>query len=260
MTLMITDTRAKELLQKIKNSYCRILGDNLVGIYIHGSMALGSFMWERSDIDFLAVVKETLSYEQKTILMKELVSFHTNANPRGLEMSIVQKQFCEHPIFPTPFDLHFSGGTLEWYRREPEQYCRNMTGEDADLGSYMAVIKQCGIVLYGEPTDSVFGDLPEDIYLKSVLSDIEDSKESYMEDFPYHTLNLCRTLAYLEDGIIRSKKSGGEWGLEHLPSEFSALIQSSLDNYCMGKESPCDKESTQRFCEYAFKRILPGSI
>lgn len=249
-----------QVLEEIKEAYCSILTDNLVGIYVHGSIALGGFHWTNSDIDFLAVVKRRLTFEEKQKLMESIVSIHKRANPRGLEMSIVREKYCKEPVFPVPFELHFSGGTLGWYQREPEEYCKNMIGEDSDLGAHMAVIKQSGIVLYGEPVDAVFGDIPENIYRESVMSDLEDARENCMDDFAYHTLNLCRTIAYLEDGIIRSKKAGGEWGIENLPQEFRKLISAAVDACCKGvgvsEEEPGDREeNVRRFCEYSFERM-----
>lgn len=250
----------KAVLEEIKETYCNHLAENLVGIYVHGSIALGGFVWEKSDIDFLAVVKQRLTYEEKMSLMREVVRIHKGTNPRGLEMSIVLEKYCREPVFPTPFDLHFSGGTLDWYEREPEQYCKNMIGEDSDLGSYMAVIRQSGVVLYGEPIERVFGNVPENIYRESVMSDIRDAREEYMNDVVYHTLNLCRTIAYLEDGMIRSKQDGGEWGRENLPGEFAELIQAALDTYVEGTgdidgEWGCWEERARQFCEYAFERV-----
>lgn len=249
----------EKVLEEIKETYCNHLADNLVGIYVHGSIALGGFVWEKSDIDFLAVVKQGLTYEEKLSLMREVVKIHKRANPRGLEMSIVLEKYCGEPVFPTPFDLHFSGGTLDWYEKEPEQYCKNMMGEDSDLGGYMAVIRQSGVVLYGEPIDKVFGNVPESIYLESVMSDIIDAKEEYMKDVVYHTLNLCRTIAYMEDGIIRSKRDGGVWGRENLPEEFAGFIQTVLNTYLEGADNDIEwkhwDKKAQCFCEYAFERI-----
>ena len=60
----------KELLDKIVSAYAGILQQNLVGIYVHGSLAFGCFRWEKSDVDFLVVVREEPSLEQKVQLVK----------------------------------------------------------------------------------------------------------------------------------------------------------------------------------------------
>lgn len=53
----------QELLDKIAEGYRGILKDNLVGIYVHGSIAMKCFHWDKSDIDFIAVVRESLSLD-----------------------------------------------------------------------------------------------------------------------------------------------------------------------------------------------------
>ena len=42
-----------------------ILKDNYVGVYFHGSLRLGSFNPNKSDLDFIIVVKNKLSSEIK---------------------------------------------------------------------------------------------------------------------------------------------------------------------------------------------------
>lgn len=49
------------LLTIICKEYQEILKDNLIGIYIHGSIAFGCFNQDTSDIDFIVVVKKSLN-------------------------------------------------------------------------------------------------------------------------------------------------------------------------------------------------------
>jgi streptomycin 3"-adenylyltransferase len=44
------------ILQQIKENYVEVIQDNLVGIYVHGSIAFNCFRWENSDIDYIVVV------------------------------------------------------------------------------------------------------------------------------------------------------------------------------------------------------------
>lgn len=53
-----------EILNKIVGSYKDILKDNLVGIYIHGSLAMNCFNPKSSDIDFLVVIKEKPTFSE----------------------------------------------------------------------------------------------------------------------------------------------------------------------------------------------------
>lgn len=43
----------------------RIIGDNLVGIYLHGSYVMGCFNPKKSDLDFIIVVNEKMDDASK---------------------------------------------------------------------------------------------------------------------------------------------------------------------------------------------------
>ena len=60
----------KLILDEIVKSYYGIFKDNLVGIYLHGSLALGCFNPKVSDIDFLIVARDKLSLEVKREVVK----------------------------------------------------------------------------------------------------------------------------------------------------------------------------------------------
>ena len=51
-----------------------ILGDNLVGIYLHGSAVMGCFNPLKSDIDLLVVVENDMPDETKRAFMDMIVS------------------------------------------------------------------------------------------------------------------------------------------------------------------------------------------
>ena len=74
------------------------------------------------------------------------------------------------------------------------------------------ILKSYGIVLYGEAVDDVFGEVPREDYFDSIWNDIVSAQEDILNDPMYVILNLCRVLGYLEDGLILSKQTGGEWG------------------------------------------------
>ena len=50
----------KMILKSFVTQSKKILGDNLVGIYLHGSAVMGCYNEKKSDIDLLVVVKEAV--------------------------------------------------------------------------------------------------------------------------------------------------------------------------------------------------------
>jgi len=243
------------ILNEIKKSYVEILNKNLVGIYIHGSIALNCFNWNKSDIDYLAVVNEALEKKTKLKLMKATVKLNSKAPPKGLEMSVVLKKHCLSFEYPTPYDLHFSNMHLNWYNSNPHEYCEKMNGYDKDLAAHFKMIKTSGIVLYGKNIDDVFGNIPKEYYLDSIKHDIENARKEVINKPVYIILNLCRCLAFVNDGLILSKEHGGKWSLSNIDKQFHTLINSALDSYLLNKEIVFDNEKTAMFCDYIHDKI-----
>ncbi len=97
----------------------KIFGEELTGIYLHGSMAMGCFNPDKSDIDLLIVIRDHITDAQKLQFMNYIVEMNKVAPGKGIELSIVKKEFCEHFIYPTPFELHFSKAHLQWFTENP---------------------------------------------------------------------------------------------------------------------------------------------
>ena len=64
------------------------LGDQLVGVYLHGSIALGAFSPDSGDIDILIVVNCSLSPEMRLDIVSDIILL--DKKPRPLEMSAVR--------------------------------------------------------------------------------------------------------------------------------------------------------------------------
>ena len=226
---LTSDCRA--LIESFVRESARILGDNLVGVYLHGSAVMGCFNSAKSDIDFLVVVEQCMSDAVKREFMDMVILLNEEAPAKGIEMSIVRREVCKPFVYPTPFELHFSKMHLGWYRDDPEDYIRKMNGTDKDLAAHVTVIRDRGVCLYGAPIADVFGEVPKRDYIDSLWCDIEEAENDIAADTMYLTLNLARVLAYVKDGSVLSKREGGEWGLENLPEEYHGLLREALSEY-----------------------------
>lgn len=243
-----------DLLSRFTEMSKGILGDNLVGVYLHGSAAMGCFNPKESDLDLMLVVEHDVSDREKKQFMEKVVKLNEEAPPKGLEFSIVKREFCKPFVYPTPFELHFSKMHIDWFREKPEEYVQKMKGTDKDLAAHFTIIRKYGKVLYGEEIDRVFGEVPREDYIDSIRADIEEAREDIWTNPMYITLNLCRVLAYLRENLILSKKEGGEWGLNQLPERFHKLICEALLGYVSdGKmEAP---ETALAFADYMLGQI-----
>lgn len=233
----------------------QIIADKLTGIYLHGSMAMGCFHPAKSDIDLIVVVEEGIFDIQKMQFMEQVVRLNGQAPPKGLELSVVKRKYCKPFAYPTPFELHFSPAHLEWFKRDPQDYVQKMNGTDIDLAAHFTVINRCGIVLYGEQVDRVFGTVPPEDYADSICADIEHAREDMAGDPLYITLNLCRVLAFLEDGLCLSKEEGAEWALNRADLEYKELIAEALMCYRTDREMSAKQEIAGAFVEDMLRLI-----
>lgn len=226
--------------QELLSRFCResrnILGDNLTGVYLHGSLAMGCFHPKTSDLDLLVIVKKAVPPCEKRLFMDMVVSLNEEAPAKGIEMSIVRAQVLSPFVYPTPFELHFSVAHLSRYRKDPSRYIEEMQGSDPDLAAHFTILRQYGIVLCGDPVSSFLGDVPREAYLDSILGDIANAEEEVEDNPVYLTLNLCRVLAYVREGLILSKEGGGQWALSHLEEGYGPLLRSALSSYESGEK------------------------
>lgn len=232
-----------------------ILGGNLAGIYLHGSAAMGCFNPKKSDLDLILVVKDGILDDQKLAFMREVVRLEERAPAKGLELSVVKREYCKPFVYPTPFELHFSPMHLNWFLENPQEYVQRMKGTDRDLAAHFTIIRRYGKVLYGAGIKETFGEVSREDYLDSIKADVENAREDILTEPVYVILNLCRVLAYLREDLVLSKKDGGAWAMERLWQELGTLVRDALQSYESDEEMAVEPESAVRFADYMLKQI-----
>jgi hypothetical protein len=204
-----------------------------VGIYLHGSLAMGCFNPASSDIDLVAVSREKLSLEEKAGLVRILL--RTSNHPHPVEISFVNSAQLTSWRYPPPFDLHYSE---TWRPNLLSDLVNNKWQEwpqeeqvDPDLAAHYTVMRRRGKKIWGRPVLDIFPQVPREDYLRSLKEDFNWAQAQGSLLGVYQVLNLCRTYAYCLDGRIRSKAEGGEWGLKNLPAQYTAGITAALSTY-----------------------------
>jgi hypothetical protein len=207
----------------------QIIGGNLIGIYLHGSLATGCHNPDHSDIDLLIVTERGMDIDSKRALA-ELFLRHER-QPRQLEVSSLTWEQLHPWQYPTPFDFHngdwiesdlASGAWRQW---------NESVRTDPDLAAHITITNHRGIVLFGKPIAEVFPTVPAEHYQASILLDFDWGLERIHQHPMYFILNACRIAAYLHEGLVLSKDEGGEWGLSHAPDNVKDIIQMALNVY-----------------------------
>ena len=245
----------QELITDFISASGETLCTNLVGIYLHGSLAMGCFNPAASDIDIIAVIDGSITDEKKLKFMERVVKLNEHAPAKGIEVSVVKREYCKPFVYPTPYELHFSPMHLKRFSENPKEYVKNMKGTDRDLAAHFTIINKYGIVLYGEPISDVFGEVPVEDYADSIVRDIENARYDIIENPVYVTLNLCRVLAFLKDELYLSKEKGGEWGLKFLPEAYRSLVSQALSCYKTGQHMTADADIAKDFATFMLNKI-----
>ena len=233
----------------------RALGENLTGVYLHGSAAMGCYHPATSDLDFIVVVRQAMTDAARRAFMEGILPLDAATPGKGVEMSVITRDVCMPFVYPTPFELHYSRRHTDWYRRDPGDYLRRMRGTDKDLAAHFTVIRSRGVCLFGAPIEALFAPVPKADYVDSIWSDVCGAREEIEGDPVYLTLNLARVLAYLEDGQVLSKAEGGAWALARLPEVYRPLIAGALDAYGGAAVAPFDPALARRYAQDMLGRV-----
>lgn len=240
----------KQYLNQILTVFKDELHDNLVGVYLHGSLAMDCFNPKKSDVDVLVVCETEISNDIKRRIIKRLLNV-TSGKANQLEMSIILKKYISTFVYPTPFELHYFHPQ---YLKDDNYICGGPGFEDSDLAAHMMITYHRGRTLFGKEINTIFKPINREYYIQSIMNDIEDAPQGIIKNPVYFTLNLCRVLLYIKEDKISSKKEGGVWGTKNLPSAFQGIVRESLDVY-IGRtsEANLDSEELLRFAKWMIK-------
>lgn len=255
-------TEIREQIGRLLSGILALLPDKVAGIYLHGSLAMGCFNPQRSDLDLLVITHTTTPDAVKTGLAHMLLNH--SLDPAPIEIHFIQRSKLNPWQYPTLFDFHYSES---WRKRFTEALQRDGSWQiftdpnqaDEDLGAHVTVTRRRGIRLYGDSISAVLPDVPTKDYIDSILLDVlsdEYGLASALNNPTTIILNACRSLAYLKNGEILSKDEGGEWALWNLPEEYHAVVLKALCEYRSSNKSYIHtKASLQQFATFMREQI-----
>ena len=232
-----------------------ILRDNLIGIYLYGSLAMGCFRSGSSDLDIILVAKKRLAKEERGKIIEYLKG--TCSKDKRIELNIIRAAVLQQPRYPMLVDLHYEywGDIFE-------------NEEDNEILSNLYTTRKRGFRVWGAPISEVFSKIPARYHLRSVIEDIEHTRR-HLHESPerigydivvYWVLNSCRILAFIREDKVLSKLEGGWWGLANLPKEYHGLVEQALSCY-LGKTKHCiwKRRELDSFADYMTDIILRES-
>src|SRR3954452_19726533 len=87
-------------------SLCEVGQENLTGIYLHGSLAMGCFQQSHSDLDLLVLIEQLPALKQRHMWVQQILQ--ASSAPAPIELSILVRNQYTPWRHPTPFSFHFS--------------------------------------------------------------------------------------------------------------------------------------------------------
>ncbi|HXN84974.1 MAG TPA: aminoglycoside adenylyltransferase domain-containing protein [Candidatus Binataceae bacterium] len=219
-----------------------ILGRNLVGIYLYGSLTQRAFNPKRSDIDCIVVTRRDLSEAQFKRLRAWLAEA-AKSNPwvTRLQMSILIRDqlltmnanYCLYQFGQIKRDKS-DGNPIIWIN-----------------------VHDSGITLYGPAPESFVPTISDEIFFDALKRELNYLREELIEkpdsewqDVPFYrayaVLTLCRIMYSLEKGTVVSKPRAARWAIKQVPDKLRDIILQVLDS---------DRDSENRSATISLPRI-----
>jgi predicted nucleotidyltransferase len=246
-----------ELLNGLLASMRQILGQNLAGLYLYGSLVSGDFDREISDIDLLTVTAAPIDdreFEQLQIMHDEFVAKNPGWYNR-LEIA------------------YLSVAALKTFRAQAseigiispgEPFHRKEAGKDWLINWWL--VREKGITLFGPPPTTFIDPISKEEFLQTVQDHTRSWREwvDHMQDRPgqaYAILTMCRALYSSAHGDQVSKKQAALWAQARFP-QWAELIQKALLWRQTWRDQELDPEATfpetVRFVHFAIDQIVPS--
>jgi predicted nucleotidyltransferase len=222
---------ARELINDFTEQIKTVLGDELIGVYLYGSLAYGDFNPESSDIDLMVVVKHQLS---KTVLEKvdkihQQIGIKFPVWKARIEISYTPQYFLtsdQPPAEPRPYF-----GEYKFYRKAPY-------GNEWIINLYL--LQRYGKVLFGPVFSSLRAIVNINAVQEACRKDLIQEWVPKMDDYQwlsnphyqsYLVLNLSRILNTLETGTLLSKKQSARYVRSAYPQWEELIAAAEMWKY-----------------------------
>ena len=204
------------------------LADNLVGIYLVGSLASGDFDLD-SDVDFLIVINSELTETNIRSLQDIQLKVHNiDCYPaKHLEGSYISISDLNNWSTVGEKKLYFFGNgstTFEQSIHDNKWHVR-------------WILREHGITLIGQTPETILQSIPLDELCDEITTTMLRIMKEFKDEInrPHSFLNsrfgqsfavltYCRMLHTLHTGTVRSKKAGAKWAKQFVEPKWIKII------------------------------------
>jgi hypothetical protein len=213
--------------ERLLDGAAEALGGGLVGLYLHGSLALGDFFPPASDVDFLAATAGPV---------EEPAFGRLGALHAGLKAAGGWTARLEGMYLPT----------AALRRHDPAGGRLPTVGSDWDFGLGRPgptwvldrwVTREHGLVVAGPDPRRLIDPIGPEELRAAVRASLLEGWSEWARDTgwlrprayqAFAVLTMCRDLYALEHGVVVSKPAAAAWAARRLAPPWPALVERSL--------------------------------
>ena len=202
-----------------------VIAQDLLGVYLYGSAVIGGLQ-KFSDIDLLAVVKQSTTLEQKKQLVTGLLQIsgiYMKSSKYPIELTIVVDSAVKPWRYPPQFDFQYGDWLRETFQKgdiEPWQ-----SKEMADLAIIFTKVLLSSKTLLGPAPDQMLPEVPYSDFIKAMMEGLPSLKADLEVDTRNVLLTLARVWCTLETDSIHSKQAAADWVIQRIPSQYQLVLQ-----------------------------------
>ncbi len=230
-----------------------IFTDDLVGIYLTGSLSYGDFDPGRSDIDLAVIIKKPATAEQIRLIAKlhEDCMRISKVWGKRLECSYIPLAMMKNILPPEKPRPYFGDGIF---------YEEALYGNEWIINQYF--LYNCGIAMIGPEFRTLIGPIDIRFVQEACIRDLHKEWEPRIADSSgladnhlssYIVLNLCRILFAVKNAAAVSKKKAAAWAMKEYPA-WKELIRAAND-WHYGIEMGRQEEKIINFIRFALSEV-----
>ena len=217
----------KRLVEALRQGILDAIGDNLTGVYLCGSLALGDFDPQTSDVDLLVVTGRPVSDPE----MRALADLHQHISPTGNRFSQeYEVYYIDRATIRrfAPGQVHVKIGP-----DDPFQWTEHRPGWVIERW----VVREHGVVLSGPDPRTLIDAVSPDGLREAAAGEIRVRLQNWNDStWPltemahrgsqgFEVETVCRALYTIATGEVSSKRRSVEWAIDVLPERWHGLVE-----------------------------------
>ncbi len=210
-----------------------VLGDNVLGIYLHGSTGTGRTR-PTSDLDILVVIRDPTTVDQRRALVTRIPAVSGSPEPRGrwrpVELNVVRQAAVNPWRYPPERELQYG----QWDR------ARYLAGfvpgpePEPDLAVLITAALAADRAVVGPSPAALLAPVPPQDLRRSVVAGVPGLLADLEPDTRNVLLTLARIWFTVATGEIRSKDEAATWAIERGSPEVREVLALARSQYESG--------------------------